>query len=81
MTFSSTATKPELQIILLGKPSKPSSNELVLVQSILQFIELERTAHKEKLELERIVVKQQTILARIASDREAAKLDALESRV
>ena len=50
MTFSSTATKPDLQILLLGKPSKPSSDELVLVQSKLQLIELKRTAQKEKLD-------------------------------
>ena len=79
MNFSSTATKPDFQILLL---SKPSSDELVLVQSKLQLIESERTAQKEKLELERIAcegeVKQQTLLARIASDREAAKRDAFE---
>ena len=28
MTFLSTATKPELQILFLGKPSKPSSDEM-----------------------------------------------------
>ena len=33
MTLSSTATKPELQILSFGKPSKPSSDELELVQS------------------------------------------------
>ena len=42
--FSSTATKPEFQILLLGKPSKSSLDELELVQSKLQLIELERTA-------------------------------------
>ena len=51
LTFSSTATKPDLQILLLGKPSL---DKLVLVRSKLQLIELERTAQKEKLELERI---------------------------
>ena len=54
LTFSSTATKPDLQIILL---SKPSPDELVLVQSKLQLIEIERTAQKEKLELERAAQK------------------------
>ena len=46
MTFSSTTTKPDLQILLFGKPSKPSSDELVLEQSKLQLIELECTAKK-----------------------------------
>ena len=55
LTFSSTATKPDLQILLLGKSS---SDELVLVQSKLQLIELERTAQKEKLELERTAQKE-----------------------
>ena len=39
MTFSSTATKPELQIHLFGKPSEPSSDEMELVQSKLQLVE------------------------------------------
>ena len=63
MTFSSTATKPDLQILLL---SKPSSDELVVVQSKLQLIELERTAQKEKLELERTAQKEKVELERTA---------------
>ena len=46
LTFSSTAKKPDLQILLSGKPS---SDELVLVQLKLQLIELERTAQKKNL--------------------------------